>query len=44
MRQGGNPQRPLDQLKALGILSFILIHSIEESPDDLVTLSSYSLI
>ncbi|NBM55187.1 vitamin B12 ABC transporter substrate-binding protein BtuF [Proteus sp. G2669] len=41
--QGGNPQRPLDQLKALGIpIIYSDPQSIEEIADDLVTLSSYS--
>lgn len=41
--QGGNPQRPLDQLKALGIpIIYSYPQSIEEIADDLVTLSSYS--
>lgn len=41
--QGGNPQRPLDQLKALGIsIIYSDPQSIEEIADDLITLSSYS--
>lgn len=41
--QGGNPQRPLDQLKALGIpIIYSDPQSIEEIADDLVTLSRYS--
>ncbi|MBJ2117522.1 MULTISPECIES: vitamin B12 ABC transporter substrate-binding protein BtuF [Proteus] len=41
--QGGNPQRPLDQLKALGIpIIYSDPQSIEEIADDLVTLSNYS--
>lgn len=41
--QGGNPQRPLDQLKALGIpIIYSDPQSIEEIVDDLVTLSNYS--
>ncbi|QIG07020.1 vitamin B12 ABC transporter substrate-binding protein BtuF [Proteus sp. ZN5] len=41
--QGGNPQRLLDQLKALGIpIIYSDPQSIEEIADDLVTLSSYS--
>lgn len=41
--QGGNPQRSLDQLKALGIsIIYSDPQSIEEIADDLVTLSNYS--
>lgn len=41
--QGGNPQRPLDQLKVLGIpIIYSDPQSIEEIADDLVTLSNYS--
>lgn len=39
----GNPQRPLDQLKSLGIpIIYSDPHSIEEIIDDLTRLSSYS--
>ena len=39
----GNPQRPLDQLKSLGIpIIYSYQHSIEEIIDDLTRLSSYS--
>lgn len=41
--QGGNPQRSLDQLKALGIsIIYSDPQSIEEIADDLITLSNYS--
>lgn len=41
--RGGNPQRPLDQLKALGIpIIYSDPQSIKEIADDLVTLSAYS--
>ncbi|MFU9121512.1 vitamin B12 ABC transporter substrate-binding protein BtuF [Proteus sp. WDL240414] len=41
--QGGNPQRSLDQLKALGIsIIYSDPQSIEEIADDFVTLSNYS--
>ncbi|MCT8249949.1 vitamin B12 ABC transporter substrate-binding protein BtuF [Proteus faecis] len=41
--RGGNPQRSLDQLKALGIpIIYSDPQSIEEIANDLITLSSYS--
>ncbi|WP_109401259.1 vitamin B12 ABC transporter substrate-binding protein BtuF [Proteus terrae] len=41
--QGGNPQRSLDQLKALSIsIIYSDPQSIEEIADDLITLSNYS--
>lgn len=42
--QGGNPQRPLDQLKALGIpIIYTDPQSINDIADDLVMLSNYSV-